>query len=98
MPCAFQFFLSEKFDFCTHVLYRIFEGVLCDMRINIQSRTDLGVSHTKVFGGTSLDALVCLCLLLAQDLAAHILNTASAFHSCFRSLLKNYHDTAISLS
>mgnify|MGYP000806038489 CR=1 FL=1 len=35
-------------------------------------------------------------LLLAQDLAAHILNTASAFHSNFRSLLKNYHDTAIS--
>ena len=88
MPCAFQFFLSEKFDFLTHVLYRIFEGVLCDMRINIQSRTDLGVSHTKVFGGTSLDALVCLCLLLAQDLAAHILNTASAFHSNFRSFLK----------
>ena len=45
MPCAFQFFLSEKFDFCTHVLYRIFEGILCDMRINIQSRTDLGMSH-----------------------------------------------------
>lgn len=45
MPCAFQFFLSEKFDFCTHVLYRIFEGVLCDMRINIQSCTDLGMSH-----------------------------------------------------
>lgn len=48
MPCAFQFFLSEKFDFCTHVLYRIFEGVLCDMRINIQSRTDLGVSHDRL--------------------------------------------------
>lgn len=45
MPCVFQFFLSKKFDFCTHVLYRIFEGILCDMRINIQSCTDLGVSH-----------------------------------------------------
>lgn len=43
-----------------------------------------------------LALIVCLCLLLAQDLAAHILNTVSAFHSCFRSLLKNYHDTAIS--
>ena len=48
MPCAFQFFLSEKFDFCTHVLYRIFEGVLCDMRINIQSCTDLCVSHNRL--------------------------------------------------
>lgn len=45
MPCAFQFFLSEKFDFYTHVSHRIFEGILCDMRINIQSSTDLGVSH-----------------------------------------------------
>ena len=48
MPCAFQFFLSEKFDFCTHVLYRIFEGVLCNMRINIQSGADLGVSHDRL--------------------------------------------------
>ena len=48
MPCAFQFFLSEKFDFLTHVLYRIFKGVLCNMRINIQSRTDLGVSHDRL--------------------------------------------------
>ena len=51
--------------------------------------------HVQAVG---CDQIVCLCLLLAQDLAAHVLNTASAFHSCFRSLLKNYHDTAISLS
>lgn len=48
MPCAFQFFLSEKFDFLTHVLHRFFKGVLCNMRINIQSRTDLGVSHDRL--------------------------------------------------
>ena len=51
--------------------------------------------HVQTVG---CNQIVCLCLLLAQDLAAHILNTASAFHSNFRSLLKNYHDTAISLS
>ena len=41
--------------------------------------------HVQTVG---CDQIVCLCLLLAQDLAAHILNTASAFHSNFRSLLK----------
>ena len=45
MPCAFQFFLSEKFDFLTHMLHRFFKGVLCNMRINIQSGADLGMSH-----------------------------------------------------
>ena len=41
--------------------------------------------HVQTVG---CDQIVCLCLLLAQDLAAHILNTASAFHSNFRSFLK----------
>ena len=41
--------------------------------------------HVQAVG---CDQIVCLCLLLAQDLAAHILNTASAFHSNFRSFLK----------
>ena len=41
--------------------------------------------HVQTVG---CNQIVCLCLLLAQDLAAHILNTASAFHSYFRSFLK----------
>lgn len=48
MPCAFQFFLSKKFDFLTHVLHRFFKGVLCNMRINVQSGADLGVSHDRL--------------------------------------------------
>ena len=48
MPCAFQFFLSEKFDFLTHVLHRFFKSVLCNMRINIQSGADLGVPHDRL--------------------------------------------------
>lgn len=69
MPCAFQFFLSEKFDFCTHVLYRIFEGVLCDMRINIQSRTDLGVSHKLLFQRYRqlIDFYKLRCALLSEQ-------------------------------
>ena len=42
--------------------------------------------HVQTVG---CDQIVCLCLLLAQDLAAHILNTASAFHLCVSLPSKN---------